>query len=331
MAISAGSQVPVSTSVTSLVKGFVLTQRTDCKSPRTTEYYESNLRRFLWYAEQQHWPDDVCMITEWRIREFLAYTGSEGNRWGLSGNGSESSRAKATYSTVHHYYAVLKAFFNWCVREGFLSVSPLAKIKLKNPPMSVVQPFSSHDVLRMIAVCDYDCKNNARLLGSRNKAIILMFLDTGLRASELANIKLDDIDSERGWIKVKGKGAKERVVRIGATAQKTLWRYLVYREKNKSESLWITEEGRPMKVAGIQTTVARLKERAGLTAKGNCHRFRHTFALHFLRKDRNPFNLQYLLGHSDLRMVRHYVSTLGMEDALKAHECASPADSLDLR
>jgi len=197
--------------------------------------------------------------------------------------------------------------------------------------MSVVQPFSNHDVLKMIEICYYDCKNNAQLLGSRNKAMILMFLDTGLRASELANIKLDDIDSERGWIKVKGKGAKERVVRIGATAQKALWRYLVYREKNKYENLWITEEGRPMRVAGIQTTVMRLRQRAGLTVKGNCHRFRHTFALHFLRKDRNPFNLQYLLGHSDLRMVRHYVSTLGMEDALKAHECASPADCLDLR
>jgi site-specific recombinase XerD len=183
----------------------------------------------------------------------------------------------------------------------------------------------------MIEVCDLDYRSGARLLGSRNKAVILMFLDTGLRLSELTNIKIDDIDSERGWIKVRGKGAKERVVRIGATTQKALWRYLVYREKNRSQNLWITEEGRPMKSAGIKVMVLRLKERAGVTAKGSCHRFRHTFALHFLRRDRNPFNLQYLLGHSDLRMVRHYVSTLGMEDALKAHECASPADGLDLR
>jgi len=271
------------------------------------------------------------MITEWHIREFLAYTGGEGNRWGISGNGSESSRPRASYSTVHHYYSVVRAFFNWCVREGFLSESPVAKIKLKNPPMTVVQPFSTHDVLKMIEVCDLDLRNGAQLLGSRNKAIILMFLDTGLRVSELANIKIDDIDSERGWMKVKGKGAKERVVRIGATAQRALWRYLVYREKNRSQNLWITEEGRPMKSGGIQVMVLRLKERAGLKSKGNCHRFRHTFALQFLRKDRNPFNLQYLLGHSDLRMVRHYVSTLGMEDALKAHEDASPADTLGLR
>jgi len=323
--------VPVTTSIRSLVKGFILTLNTDCKSPRTVDYYEANLRRFLWYAEHHEWPDDARMITEWHIREFLAYTGGEGNRWGISGNGSESSRPRASYSTVHHYYSVVRAFFNWCVREGFLSESPVAKIKLKNPPMTVVQPFSTHDILKMIEVCDLDLRNGAQLLGSRNKAIILMFLDTGLRVSELANIKIDDIDSERGWMKVKGKGAKERVVRIGATAQRALWRYLVYREKNRSQNLWITEEGRPMKSGGIQVMVLRLKERAGLKSKGNCHRFRHTFALQFLRKDRNPFNLQYLLGHSDLRMVRHYVSTLGMEDALKAHECASPADGLDLR
>lgn len=324
-------QAPVSTSVRSLVKGFTLTLHTDCKSPRTVEYYETNLRRFLWYAGQNEWPDDARLITEWYIREFLAYAGGEGNRWGISGNGSESSRQRASYSTVHHYYSVLRAFFNWCTREGFVSESPVARIKLKNPPMAVVQPFSSNDVLKMIEVCDLDYRSGARLLGSRNKAIILMFLDTGLRLSELTNIKIDDIDSERGWIKVRGKGAKERVVRIGATAQKAVWRYLVYREKNRSQNLWITEEGRPMKSGGIKVMVLRLKERAGVTAQGSCHRFRHTFALHFLRRDRNPFNLQYLLGHSDLRMVRHYVSTLGMEDALKAHECASPADSLDLR
>jgi site-specific recombinase XerC len=55
----------------------------------------------------------------------------------------------------------------------------------------------------------------------------------GMSLSDVANIKLDEIDSERGWIKMKGKGAKERVVRIGATTQKALWRYLIFREKNK--------------------------------------------------------------------------------------------------
>jgi len=331
MVVAIGTQAPVGTSLKSLIKGFILTQQTDCKSPRTIEYYQGNLSRFTWYADTQKWADDVHLITEWKIREFLAYVSGGVNRWGLSGNGSESSRPKATYCTVHHYYCVLKAFFNWCLNEGFIPVSPLVKIKLNNPKFNVIQPYSSQDISKLLAVCDNDLKNNAKFLGSRNKAIVLMLVDSGLRVSELTSIKLEDIDSDKGWIKVKGKGAKERIVRIGATTQKALWRYLVYRKSEKYKELWLTEEGKPMQVEGIQIMISRLKDRAGVSSKGNCHRFRHTFAINFLREDRNPFNLQYLLGHSDLRMVRHYVSTLGMEDALKAHEKASPADLMGLR
>lgn len=331
MVVSIKLEAPPGTSLKSSVRGFVLTARTDGKSPRTVEYYEGNLRRFLWYCERQSWPDDVRLITEWHIREFLAYVASEVHRWGLNGNGSESSRRQASYSTVHHYYAVLKAFFNWCVMEGFLTESPVAKVKMSNPKLKVIQPYAAEEIARMLAVCDYDYQHNARFLGSRNRAIILMLLDAGLRVSEIANIALEDIDTERGWIKVRGKGDKERVVRIGTTTQKALWRYLMYRADNVTSALWLTEEGTAFKSDGIQAMVKRLKQRAGVTSKGNCHRFRHTFALNFLRADRNPFNLQYLLGHSDLRMVRHYTATLGMEDALKAHEKASPVDLMRLR
>lgn len=103
----------------------------------------------------------------------------------------------------------------------------MAKIKVRNPKPKVIQPYSSDEMAKMLAVCEYDYQHNARFLGSRNKAIVLMLLDTGVRVSEIGNINLEDIDTERGWVKVRGKGAKERVVRIGATAQKALWRYLV--------------------------------------------------------------------------------------------------------
>jgi site-specific recombinase XerD len=232
---------------------------------------------------------------------------------------------------VHHYYAALRVFFNWCVEEGFLVQSPLAKIKLHNPNPKIIQPYSSNEIAKMLAVCDYDYQHNAKFLGSRNKAIVLMLLDTGVRVSEIGNISLEDIDTERGWVKVRGKGAKERVVRIGATVQRALWRYFVHRPNTEKRQLWLTEEGTPLRPSSIQMVIKRLKQRAGVTSRGNCHRFRHTFALNFLRADRNPFNLQYLLGHSDLRMVRHYTATLGMEDALKAHEKASPADMLEIR
>ena len=183
----------------------------------------------------------------------------------------------------------------------------------------------------MLAVCDYDYEHNAKFLGSRNRAVILVLLDTGVRLSELTGMKVADINDDTGFIRVLGKGRKERVVRIGKVARKALWRYLIYRPHKDTNALWVSEEGRPMYNSAVQSLIKRLKERAGISGSGNTHRFRHTFALSFLRTDRNVFNLQYLLGHSDLEMVRRYTSTLGMEDALKAHEKASPVDLLQVK
>lgn len=324
-------KAPTGTSLKSLVKGFVLTYQTDAKSPRTVEYYRENLRRFLWYAQNQDWPDDARLITEWHIREFLAYTGTEIHRWGLEGNGSETSRYKASYSTVRHYFVVLSCFFNWAVREAFLKESPLAKIKVAKPKPKVITPYSPEEIKRMLAVCDYDYQHNAKFLATRTKAMILVLLDTGMRLSELAGMKLSDVENEKGWIKVSGKGSKQRVVRMGKTAQKAIWRYLLFRPHNGETRLWLTQQGRSLGADAIQSLIKRLKQRAEVNGYGTTHRFRHTFALSFLRADRNVFNLQYLLGHSDLDMVRRYTTTLGMEDALKAHEKASPADLMGIK
>jgi site-specific recombinase XerD len=319
------------TSLKSLFNGFVLTKQTEGKSPRTVEFYSENLKRFLWYASKQGWSDDIRMLTEWHIREFLSYLASEKCRWGLEGNGSETSRIKVSYTTVHHYFVVLANFFGWVVREGFMPESPTAKIKIAKPKVKVIKPYTPEEISRMIAVCDCDYEHNAKFLGSRNKAIILVLLDSGVRLSELIGMALEDVNTSNGNIKVMGKGSKERVVRIGKVAQKALWRYMVHRPDDGWQELWLSEEKRPLSCGGVQCLVKRLKERAGINGNGSVHRFRHTFALNFLRVDKNVFNLQYLLGHSELEMVRRYTATLGMEDALKAHEKASPVDMMGLR
>jgi len=331
MVVSIKLEAPPGTSLKSLVKGYLLTHQTEGSSPHTVEYYRGILNRFLWYAAREGWSDDARLLNEWHIREFLGYVGTEVKRWAKEGNGSESSSRRVSLRTLHHYYGALRAFFNWVVKEGFLAVSPLTMVKVPKPKPRVIQPYSSEQIKKMLQVCEFDCQHNAKFLGSRDRAIILILLDSGLRLSELANMKLQDIDTDRGWIKVTGKGNKERIVRIGKTAQKALWRYLMYRGEDDKQELWLSEERRPLQSSGIQSSINRLKKRAGINETGCVHRFRHTFALNFLRADRNPFNLQYLLGHNSLEMVRHYTAALGMEDALKAHEKASPADLMGLK
>jgi site-specific recombinase XerD len=319
-------EAPPGTSLKSLVNGFILTKQTEGKSPRTVEYYRENLRRFLWYANRQSWSDDIRLITEWQIRQFLGYVISETRRWGLKGNGSETSKNKSSLNTAHHYYVVLSCFFTWMGREGFIKENPMAKVKVSKPKAKVITPYSMEEINKMLTVCDYDYNHNAKFLGSRNKAMILVLLDTGVRLSELLGMKISDID-----IKVLGKGSKERMVRMGKVAQKAVWKYVMHRPANGKQELWLGEEGKPFYDSGLQSMVKRMLQRANIISKGSVHKFRHTFALCFLRADKNVFNLQYLLGHSQLEMVRRYTSTLGMEDALKAHEKASPADMLIIK
>jgi len=331
MVVAIGQEVEAGRSLKSVVNGFVLTKQTEGRSHRTVEFYSENLKRFLWYASRPGWSDDIRMLTEWHVREFLGYVANERFRWGAEGNGSESCRMRASHTTVHHYFVVLGNFFNWVVREGFVPDSPMVKVKVARPKSRVVKPYSQEEIRRVIAVCDRDYEGNARFLGSRNKAIVLALLDSGVRLSELIGMTVDDVNASNGNIRVMGKGSKERVLRIGKVAQKALWRYLMHRPDNGVEQLWLSEEKRPLSCGGVQCLIKRLKERAGINGSGSVHRFRHTFALNFLRVDKNVFNLQYLLGHSELEMVRRYTATLGMEDALKAHEKASPADMMWLR
>ena len=173
-------RAPLGTSLKSLVKGFILTKQTEDKSPRTVEYYEENLNRFLWYVEKEKWPDDIRLLDEWHLREFLGYVATEKHRWGLLGNGSETSRNKACHTTVHHYFVVLCCFFNWAVNQGFLNESPMAKIRVSKPKPKVISPYSTEEIKKMLTVCEYDYQHNAKFLGSRNEAITLILLDTGV-------------------------------------------------------------------------------------------------------------------------------------------------------
>ena len=167
MVVSKQLGAPPGTSLRSLVAGFVLTKQTEGKSHRTVEFYSQNLKRFLWCVLKKDWSDDIRTLTEWNIRGCLDYLANERFRWGLEGNGSETSKVKASHTTVHHYFVVLANFFGWVVREGFLLESPTARIKVAKPTARVIKPYSHEETSRMLAVCDSDYEHNARFLGSR--------------------------------------------------------------------------------------------------------------------------------------------------------------------
>jgi len=290
------------------LKIFLLTCKVNELSHRTIEDYEQKVGAFIAFCNSQgaKEPDHV---TPNHIRVFLLVL-----------------RERIKPSSVHDYYGRINRFFNWLISEGILEHSPFERMKPPRVPKQVIQPFSMEDIRRMLGVVASD--NNFR--GYRNRAIILTFLDTGLRLSELAAIQIPDIDFNNGIIKVMGKGRKERFVRVGKETQKTMLRYLLMR-RDKLPWLWVSDHGDPIKARGIQSLIKRLGKRAGITdARCSPHTFRHSFAVNCLRNGMGEFNLQCLLGHTTLQMTRKYVQSLGASDALSAHEKASPVDNLRL-
>jgi site-specific recombinase XerD len=159
----------------------------------------------------------------------------------------------------------------------------------------------------------------------------MMFLDGGLRVSELASLELVDIDMDTGAIVVRhGKGGKQRIVRIGSATQKALWRYLTVHRRENSDRVFLTKTGEPLEADAIKLMIRRLGKKAGIP-EVHVHRMRHTFAISFLRAGGDIFPLKYLLGHSRLSMVENYLKSLNAEDAARAHQRFSPINNMNLR
>jgi len=304
-AVSALDHLTVSKSLDRQLEVFILSCRVSGLSPATLSNYSYQLGRFMTFCNQSGLADGHD-ITAHHVRAYLL-----------------SLQERMGPVSVQDYYKTVNRFFNWMIEEGILAQSPMRNIKPPRTPRLAPQPFSHRDIGNLLALC-----SGGTLLEVRNRALVLLFLDTGLRLSEVTGIQLGDIDFDREVIKVMGKGAKERRVRIGKVTQKAILRYLLVRE-DALPCLWITEERRPMKKAGVQMAIKRLCARAGITgAKRGPHTFRHTAAINYLRNGGSEFTLQIMLGHSTLSMTRRYVSTLGEEDLIKAHQLASPVDNL---
>jgi integrase/recombinase XerD len=161
----------------------------------------------------------------------------------------------------------------------------------------------------------------------RDLAIIVLLTDTGLRSTELCKLQVSDYQQENGRLLVRfGKGNKQRTVYLGATAQRVLWRYMMGRDRIRpADPLFVTRANKRLTRDYMTHMLRRIGDNAGVPHV-HPHRFRHTFAIQFLRNGGNVFELQRILGHSELDTVKIYLSIaqIDIERAQKEH---SPADN----
>lgn len=298
-------------------------------SPKTLRYYRMCLDGLLFFAARQGWPEPAA-LTRSHLRDYLDYLANEDHRW--EGDGRRCTFKKASPATVHHYMKVARTFFNWCLDEEYLADSPARRLRLPTPRYREVAPYTDQEVEAILAVCERDIQRGNRRLGVRNKAIISLFVDTGLRLSEMADMRLSHLDPQLRQLRVLGKGNRWRAVPINGEARRALRPYLTrFRPPGGApggDAVWLTDAGGPMSVHSVRIMVDRLKRRAGVTSGGSAHRFRHYFATRYLENGGDLNVLRLLLGHATLYMVLRYTRFVDSRRALSESGAHSHLDHL---
>lgn len=202
------------------------------------------------------------------------------------------------------------------MRRNTRLITASGELKLPPPRYRQIEPYSDGEVMAMLDACE---EEDSKFLSCRNKAIIAIFADSGMRLSELAGMRLDDLHSTLKQVRVWGKGSKMRIVPLQGESTKALNRYLMYRPRDGGESVWLTEDDQPLRPRSIQNMVQRLKRRAGVRSGGGVHRFRHYFATRYLEAGGNPSSLRLLLGHESFAMMLHYTRMVSAQSAVDEH------------
>lgn len=307
------------------IMGYQLDARARRLSPHTLADYANAFAKFQAYLGADM---ELASITTDQVRAFL---GSLATAAPVV-NGRIRTIGKKQTLNIH---TGLSALWSWALREGYVTRHILHDIQRPRPEKPVIVPFSQDDVKRLLAACDQTkCYQRAgqriqertRATALRDRCLLLVLLDTGVRASELAGLRIVDADLRNQRIIVTGKGSKTRMIPISAATAKLIFRYIsaARKEAAVNEPLFIANE-RPTNRDSLAKLLTRLGERAGVTDV-HPHRFRHTFAVLFLRNGGNTRALQDLLGHETLEMIKVY-TRLAEADLVSAHRQASPVEN----
>lgn len=301
---------------TQALTGFFLTAQARKLSPRTIADYQNTLNnKFKKYLNGR----DPLMtdITPKEIESFLA------------------GQTTISKKTTLNYHTGLSAFWSWALHEHIVAFNILREVKPPKPEIPDIQPYNLMEIKALIAALprsrEYHRLGQMTITNSvphveRNRALILLLLDTGVRNDELCAVRVHHLDKRNQRIYIMGKGAKERHVPFSARAGQALWRYMATRPNlENNDPLFMLQNGRPFNRFRMLDLLRTIGERAGVQDV-TVHRFRHTCAIQYLRNGGDPYTLQKLLGHSTLDMVKRYLA-IAQSDIEAVHKRVSPVDN----
>lgn len=226
--------------------------------------------------------------------------------------------------TVNCNICILKEFFKYLATEGWMETNISADLRPFKVQQSLTHTFTEGHLQRLFSQPD-----RSTFTGYRNYVMMLVFLDTGIRLKELANLRITDIRFQEESLRIQqGKGRKARVVPIQRTCAAELKLYMKERGTLEHDYVWVNIDNNPFQDSGIRVMISRYCKTADIQGvQCSCHTFRHTFAKQYLLNGGDMFTLKNILGHERMETTEIYVE-LFSRDLQIQHEKFSPVEHL---
>ena len=290
---------------------------------QTSNKEDSNLRSFLNYLlvdkglsnnTVKAYEADISSFFQWLDYEDLKYKNLQEDH--INQYISFLFQRKMRSSSVNRKISSIKSFYIFLVKRNFVKNSPLNDLVTPKQEKYLPESMSEAEVDKLLNSPDVSNK-----IENRDKAMIEMLYATGMRISELVNLKMTDVDMKRCVVKVFGKGSKERLVPFGETALDSLRSYLNEREQSSSKEIFLSNRGKKMTRVAFWQRVKIYLIRENLKNSISPHTLRHAFATHLLNRGADLRSVQLLLGHSDLSTTQIYthIAKQRLSDVLKKH------------
>lgn len=265
-------------------------------SENTISAYRIDLNKFLDYASDVKEISKIKKITEDTVNDFFNFV-----------NKSESKlNKKFSPKSISRNISSLRSFFKYLESENIIEINPMENIETPKTSRMLPDVLSQEEVEKILSVQDVNDK-----LGIRDKALLETLYASGLRVSEAINLCISDIFFEEGYMRVFGKGSKERIVPIGSTALEFVTLYIknsrnLLKNKKSFDILFLNFRGNKLTRMGILEIIRKNCIAAGIKRSIHPHTFRHSFATHLLQGGADIRIIQEMLGHSDISTTQIY-------------------------